>query len=416
MTPPMQRTLPPRIERGIARCRLMLSLLTITVLLIDPTRPQLPPWLETGSGFFGIPILTMAVLGAHLAYSTVLYWLARGRVRFPQLTAGSAWTDIIFAGAVGFATEGVRSPFFVFFTFALVALALRAGFHHIIRLTAIGGVLYLGLIMISDPRNIDVPVMLTVYLGIIGYLVAYLGQQRLTLEGEIAELATMEQSTRIARELHDGCVQTLAGVNLKLATCAELLRRGRSEDVLEKIDALRVQVNGEHDTLRAYMQSLAEGRTRGDPAPREMQEPVGTSTAAPASAAVQEGTQVSVNLIFAASARLADEALQIIREGIRNVRVHAQARSARVRARSEGAQLVVTIDDDGVGFANDTERPWTILSRVRELGGALEVKHSGSPGAHLKINLVQGNVSDARPEGALGDTPIGGRLPKRARA
>ena len=47
----------------------------------------------------------------------------------------------------------------------------------------------------------------------------------------------------------------------------------------------------------------------------------------------------------------------------------------------------ISIDDDGRGFASDTERPWSILSRVSELGGSLDMTRQDGSGAHLTISL-----------------------------
>ena len=49
----------------------------------------------------------------------------------------------------------------------------------------------------------------------------------MVLESRIRELESASQRERIARSLHDGYMQALAGVNLRLETCRELLRRGR---------------------------------------------------------------------------------------------------------------------------------------------------------------------------------------------
>ncbi|TMA46243.1 MAG: hypothetical protein E6J83_06905 [Deltaproteobacteria bacterium] len=55
-----------------------------------------------------------------------------------------------------------------------------------------------------------------VYLAVVGYLTAYLAQARLSLETQVLKLETAKERNRIARALHDGCVQTLGGINLTL--------------------------------------------------------------------------------------------------------------------------------------------------------------------------------------------------------
>jgi signal transduction histidine kinase len=64
--------------------------------------------------------------------------------------------------------------------------------------------------------------------------------------------------------------------------------------------------------------------------------------------------------------------LQIAREGISNVRRHAQARSATIEIRTDDGQVHVSIEDDGVGFEAHTA-PWSIASRVKEIGGRIDV-------------------------------------------
>lgn len=389
MMPPMMRAiseiraLPPHIDSNIARCRVMLSCFAMTALLLDPSRPPMLVWIGSHHMLLRDHTLGIVTLSAHLLYSSIVYLLVRQCVPRPGLAVVTTAADVLFAAAIGLATEGVGSPFFVFFTFALVALGFRAGFRSVMLVAGISVVLYLSMILVSAPDDLGFCITRTVHLAIIGYLIGYLGQQRLNLEQELAELAAAERSTRIARELHDGCVQTLAAVNIKLATCAELLRRGQADDVLAELAGLRKRVNVEHDSLRAYMRSLTRVRSRQARAKQPLVEH-------------QTDTKFSVNVNFAGSGTVLDEVLQILREGIRNVRRHAQANSAAVTVRSDGAQVFVEIDDDGVGFAGEVEEPWTIASRVRELGGRLRINNGPSSGAHLEINLAQ-----ADPLGAM---------------
>ena len=53
------------------------------------------------------------------------------------------------------------------------------------------------------------------------------GQLRTKFESRLRELETVEERQNIARSLHDGYVQALAGVTLRLGTCRELLLRQR---------------------------------------------------------------------------------------------------------------------------------------------------------------------------------------------
>jgi signal transduction histidine kinase len=48
-------------------------------------------------------------------------------------------------------------------------------------------------------------------------------------------------------------------------------------------------------------------------------------------------------------------------------------------------KLLITIDDDGVGFEDQASPPWAIASRVAELGGRLTVNRNGS--TRLQIEM-----------------------------
>jgi len=78
--------------------------------------------------------------------------------------------------------------------------------------------------------------------------------------------------------------------------------------------------------------------------------------------------------------------LAMSREALHNVERHARAASATVRARVVGTEITVEIEDDGVGFESDARPPWTIASRVAELGGLLRMRR-GTVGAQLSISV-----------------------------
>jgi signal transduction histidine kinase len=60
-----------------------------------------------------------------------------------------------------------------------------------------------------------------------------------------------------------------------------------------------------------------------------------------------------------------------------------------VTATVEGLRdtIRIMIDDDGVGFAKPGSPPWSIASRVAEVGGDLKLIAKADSGAHLQIDL-----------------------------
>jgi signal transduction histidine kinase len=278
--------------------------------------------------------------------------------------------DVLFGGMIMLVTEGSSSPSFVFFGFAVLAGGLRAGLRPALAITAASVGLYLGLIVVTAPADESAYVMRPAYLAIMGYLAGYLGQKHLEQERRMRALEAGLERERIARSLHDGYAQALAGVNLRLESCRELTQLGRHAEVLAELTELQDGVNREHDVLRSYIRSLVDLDAT----------PVLNEPSAPM-------TRFSVRTDFTGSATCIEHVLQILLEGARNVRRHARARTADIVVTTDVDGLVVTIDDDGIGFARDTEPPWSIASRVTELGGRLRIEPNRTPGAHLRAAL-----------------------------
>jgi len=348
------------IEPYVARCRVVLSLVALLAVFVDPAAENGP---------FSISLGALTVIGVHLVYSLTLYYLTTWQPdTIPALIAVSAWSDVFLGAAIAYFTEAASSPFYAFFAFAVVAVGFRAGFNVTMQVTVVSVLLYLGLILVSSGDGVSLYIMRPVYLGVIGYLVGYLGQRRLNLEAEIGSLAADEQRIRIARDLHDSCVQAFAGINLKLESCEELLRRGQATAALRGIGTLRQGVVREHEELRSYMRSLAGQRmtSNGGAADRDL--------------------RVAVDAQLTGSGALIEHVLQILRESVTNIRRHAQAKSATIKVRQVQGQVAITVDDDGVGFS-DGIRPWSIASRVEEIGGQMDVAGGDHVGAHLSIKL-----------------------------
>jgi len=358
------------MERGIARCRIALAAIAIFAVYIDPTQPSLTRWLPLRGGLFVIDPHARLVMGYYLAYSVGLALLLEGRALSPsRLAQVSTWVDVGFGAAIALVTEGATSPFSAFFAFAVITAGIRSGLRATLRVTALSGVLYLVLIVLSEPNLETRYLMRPAYIAITGYLAGYLGQQRLNQEARIRELETNAERERIARSLHDGYAQALSGVNLRLETCRELLRRGRGDAVMKELTELQTGVNREHDALREYIRSLVDldvtrlPLTRGD------------------------RTEFSVRTDIRGTATLVEEVLRIMLEGIRNIHRHARAREATVSAVLGDRELVVTIDDDGAGFPEPAVPPWSIASRVAELGGRLDLGTAPAEGGHLTIRI-----------------------------
>jgi signal transduction histidine kinase len=207
------------------------------------------------------------------------------------------------------------------------------------------------------------------YLAITGCVIGFLGQQRALFEVRVRELETLAEREEIARALHDGYVQVLAGLNLRLEGLRELLQRGRTSEVLDEVRELQIGITREYDEVRAYIHSLVNLDRKIAETPSPGNE-----------------TRYQVEASFSGSGLLVEHILLIMLEGARNARRHAQAREVSVRAHSAGELVRITIDDDGIGF-QAADPPWAIASRVAEFGGRLRLVGQNRTGAHMEIEM-----------------------------
>ena len=359
------------MERSIARCRVFLSLIAILALYVDPTEPTLTRWLPLTGGPFTVNRYWATVLIAHLVYSLTL-WQLLPRSSPARIAQIATFGDVLSAAAVALVTEGTTSPFYSFFTFAVLTVGLRSGLRAALGVTGVSVTLYAILVLASAPPNEGFYIaMRAAYIAITGYLVGFFGEQRLRQEARIRALEANAQREQIARSLHDGYAQALAGVNLRLESCRELLRRGLLGDAQTELGELQAGVNREHDELRNYIRSLVDLEAPSAPGERH------------------DAASVSVQTEFTGPAALVEHVLLLMLEGIRNVRRHAHARSASIAARVSERGLVVTIDDDGIGFAEGAGPSWSMMSRVAECGGQLTLHSDGRAGGHILIQLPE---------------------------
>jgi len=359
------------MEQNIARCRLILSMAALVAVYVDPATPLLSQWMPLVSGPFVMDPRLLTVMVLHLAYSVSVYVVLWREAMTPERVAvQTMWADVLFGAAIGTLTEGVTSPAFPFFAFAVVAAGLRAGLRQALWLTAASVALYECLILISTHGGAEVYIMRPVYLAITGYLVGDLGQQHIDLKDEARQVEVAEQRHRIARDLHDNFAQAMAGINLRLESWRRQLRANPSTEMLPELTELQESVKRQSEELRTYTRSLA-----------------GLDVPVTAEEATTVRLRVSADLC--GSVDLVDHILQIAREGISNVRRHARASTATIEIRTDASLVQVSIADDGVGFRADAT-PWSIASRVREIGGRLQIVAEKGRGAHLLITVPQG--------------------------
>lgn len=207
--------------------------------------------------------------------------------------------------------------------------------------------------------------------------------------------AAVEERVRLARDLHDGVLQSLTGIALRVAASRRLLAEA-PEEAERQLEELQRMLTVEQRDLRFFIQDLEpppEGQPEFDLAQR----------LAELVRRVEQEWQLAVHL----DAGPLDEELPesaerdlyfIVREALVNAVRHGEARRVDVRLSRESAdRLRLEIEDDGHGFPRqgrfDQDElsasgsgPRSLRERVVARGGTL-VLDSGPGGARLEIEV-----------------------------
>ncbi len=195
----------------------------------------------------------------------------------------------------------------------------------------------------------------------------------------------LEERERVAMELHDGTIQSLYAVGMKL----QLMRLSgeMSLDALgESINDLDMVI----EDIRGYILNLKTSNYRMQTI-REALEDIVVRLSA------RESMDVDVSApderpFF--SAPVFEAVCQIARESLSNVLRHAEAKSVSVTAKQRNDQFVLTIKDDGVGFdMHNPDRHYSgmglrnIRQRARICDAELEITSVVDEGTQVKITL-----------------------------
>jgi signal transduction histidine kinase len=191
---------------------------------------------------------------------------------------------------------------------------------------------------------------------------------------ELRRLEMLEERERIAKELHDGVIQSLFAVGMSLQGVAAM---SGDENVSRRLEAAVEDVDHAIRDLRNYIFGLRPGILADrqlDAAVRELAEEFG------ARAGVVIVVEIDVETASQLASRSAD-VIQLVREALSNVERHARATTCRVSLRrGDDDGLVVEIDDDGQGF--DVSAPSSgmglsnLRKRVASLDGRVEIESS----------------------------------------
>lgn len=209
--------------------------------------------------------------------------------------------------------------------------------------------------------------------------------------------AVHEERLRVARDLHDGLLQSFTGVVLQLETVHDMIDKNpeRAQQLVTDVQGL---IMADQRDLRSYVEQLRPRRRIDVPFDflsrlAELQ----------ARFAMQWGIAVTidkerVDTLVAQS--LGPETFRLIQEAVTNAAKHGSASEIRVRLATADSRIRIEIADDGHGFPFHGRRtlqeirdtgvgPSMLAERVAALNGDLALESSGS-GAKVEISIPLG--------------------------
>ena len=322
--------------------------------------------------------------------------------------------------ALAFASAGLALGYMVVVA-VLVALALcsRAAIYSAQRVTvplgAYAGTLMAAAVTITgDDSPVPVRILLGLMIGVSAVLIgdAIRSERERTRETQefaqrIAELrdrdverAVIEERLRIARDVHDVTGHHLSAISLQAAGAGRTTSDPVARAALERIHRLTAEALGQ--TRRALGVLRESGPAARAPTPRlehveQLLEP-----------ARNAGLAVDLRL-DGADRPLSDEievcAYRVVQESLTNVVRHAGASAVRVRVSYGERELLIAVDDDGVGGPG---RPGGGIEGMRERVAIVGGSFAAGPAGHgwsVRASLPLDAEPDPRDQARVSGVP-----------
>lgn len=203
--------------------------------------------------------------------------------------------------------------------------------------------------------------------------------------------ASDEERRRIAADLHDTVVQELLGISYGLVAAGERAQTATRDESRSAFRRAAAQLRENMRHLRTLLVEIYPATARSAGLAAALEQVVSPRG---------DGDGVRVELVADSHVTLDPEGEELVyrtaQEALRNVRAHAQARTARVSLQRDNGSAVLIVTDDGVGFDTDTmarRRGENHLGlelledRARRLGGKLATVSTPGAGTTVRLEL-----------------------------
>ena len=204
--------------------------------------------------------------------------------------------------------------------------------------------------------------------------------------GQAEELATAKERNRLARELHDSVAQTLYGLTLQAEAAARELNNGQTDKAAEQLREIRDSAQQSLQETRLLIFELRppileqEGLVA---ALRNRLESVESRSGLKVQTQLQELNQVRADI--------GTGLYGIANEALNNILKHARATEIKVILKKEVNNIVMEIQDNGIGFDINAASGGMGVSgmkeRAEQFSGDLKII-SGTNGTTIRVEVT----------------------------
>lgn len=210
--------------------------------------------------------------------------------------------------------------------------------------------------------------------------------------------AVARERVRVARDLHDGLLQSFTGIVLQLET-AHSIMSSSPDEAKRMVTQAEAALMADQRELRTFVEELGPRAARAEPAfdfSARLQDLV---------ARLQQQWSIHLRVDLAGvdsavSRHLGHETYRIVHEAVMNSAKHGGATNISARIRTDDGRIRIEVVDDGTGFEwrgrmllqairESGRGPRMLAERVLALNGELAIDSSES-GARVEITVPLG--------------------------
>lgn len=379
-----------RREHAVAWLRVVFAAVAVVIIQLNPERVA------------RFPELSFFSLASFFVYSLVVLYLARrNRLTSSPLGILTNSLDVVWIAVIVFSTGGTRTPFFFYYTFPVITASIRWGLKGSIPVALVGVFLY-GVVRLSlaaesmaSPIGIDVLLVRSLYLVLLAFIFAYISdferkqnQRLLALSKTAGQVAALHERRRINFELHDGILQSLATLILRLEGCRLRLSDSQRE-LTEELRSLEELTRDSMKQIRQFLSGQQSSPLVAGTLIEKLREEARFLRDGMGLDVILENDPEDLEL----PPDTEREVYYVLREALTNVTRHSHASKVTIQLIQKNGTLEGSLTDNGVGFSQDRVKNASgfglsgMEQRIKEVGGELLVKSSPGHGTNLSFAI-----------------------------